>query len=100
MPKPASRCGRPTHAEAADLDERLRKGAVAVFLENGYDGTTMEAIARSARVAKGPLYARYPDKRALFATVIPWAMSRYDRSHADAEPIPEDDLAAALTVIG
>jgi AcrR family transcriptional regulator len=100
MPKAASRRGRPTYAEAANLDERLREAAIVVFLENGYDGTTMEAIARSARVAKGTLYARYSDKRTLFATVIPWAMSRYDRRSADDEPIPDDDLAGALTAIG
>lgn len=69
-----------------------------MFLERGFDGTTMEAVAQAAGVTKRTLYARYGDKRALFAAVVPWAMSR----HGD-EPVPDvagEDLAAALTEIG
>jgi TetR/AcrR family transcriptional repressor of mexJK operon len=74
------RPGRPTRAEIAQLDEQLREVAVATFLEHGYDGTSMEAIAKAAHITKQTLYSRYPDKRALFADVIPWAMSRHDPS--------------------
>ncbi|MGN5237121.1 TetR/AcrR family transcriptional regulator [Rhodococcus sp. SJ-3] len=72
------RPGRPTRAEIAQLDEQLRDVAVATFLEHGYDGTSMEAVAKAAHITKQTLYSRYPDKRALFADVIPWAMSRHD----------------------
>lgn len=72
------RPGRPTQAEIAQLDEQLREVAVATFLEYGYDGTSMEAIAKAAHITKQTLYSRYPDKRAIFADVIPWAMSRHD----------------------
>lgn len=72
------RPGRPTRAEIAQLDEQLREVAVATFLEYGYDGTSMEALAKAAHIAKQTLYSRYPDKRALFADVIPWALSRHD----------------------
>jgi TetR/AcrR family transcriptional regulator, mexJK operon transcriptional repressor len=92
------RPGRPTQAEAKRLDEQLREVAVAVFLEHGYDGASMEAIARAAGITKQTLYSRYADKRAIFIDVIPWAMSRYE----NPEPVgdsDEDDLAAALTTI-
>jgi TetR/AcrR family transcriptional repressor of mexJK operon len=94
-----TRTGRPTRAEAAKLEDRLRQAAVETFLANGFDGTTMEAVARAAGVTKRTLYAKYPDKRTLFAKVLPWAMSslRWDDTVADDAG---DDLRAALLLIG
>jgi AcrR family transcriptional regulator len=90
-----SRPGRPTRAAAAELEDRLRRAAYETFLENGFDGTTMEAVASAAKISKRTLYAKYPDKRALFATVLPWATStlQWDES----EPAAGDgDLATEL----
>ncbi|WP_405182186.1 TetR/AcrR family transcriptional regulator [Nocardia sp. NBC_01377] len=92
------RGGRPTHAEAAALHQRLRDAAVRTFLENGYDATTMVAIAEAAGTAKATLYARYPDKRAVFLDVIPWALSR--AVPPDPAPTDDDDLRGTLIAIG
>ncbi|MEU4313733.1 TetR/AcrR family transcriptional regulator [Nocardia sp. NPDC024068] len=92
------RPGRPTSTEAAELVERLREAAVQTFLERGYDGATMEAIARAAGVTKQTLYARYPDKRAVFAEVIPWAMSRRDPQAQIVTP-PDADLGTSLLAL-
>jgi AcrR family transcriptional regulator len=94
-----ARIGRPTQAESAQLEDRLRKAAVETFLERGYDGTTMEAVAEAAGITKRTLYARYADKHALFAAVIPWALSRHDWDEPNDAPDGED-LAAALMRIG
>jgi AcrR family transcriptional regulator len=94
-----ARRGRPTRAEAAQLHQHLREAAVATFLEYGYDGATMEAIAQAAGITKRTLYARYPDKRAVFLHVIPWALTR--AVERDSNPKTDDeDLHAALTAIG
>lgn len=93
-----TRRGRPTQAEAQELDQTVRAAAVATFLEFGYDGATMEAIAKAAGITKRSLYARYPDKRAAFAEVIPWALSRYEETGTDAVPAGEDIAAALLKV--
>ena len=69
-----TRRGRPTQAEAKKLDQKLRKAAVRTFIKHGYDGTTMDAIARAAGITRRTLYARYPDKRAVFVDVIPWSL--------------------------
>lgn len=93
-----TRTGRPRKADAARLEERLRQAALETFLEHGFDGTTMEAVAKAAGITKRTLYARYPDKRALFAAVVPWALARH---HGD-EPVAETasgDLATGLTAI-
>jgi TetR/AcrR family transcriptional regulator, mexJK operon transcriptional repressor len=98
MTTASRRPGRPTQAEAERLGEQLREAALATFLEHGYDGASMEAIARAAGITKQTLYSRYPDKRAVFIDVIPWAMSRYEQP----DPVGAadgDDLVAALTTI-
>jgi AcrR family transcriptional regulator len=71
------RKGRPTQEEAAQLEERLRHAAVDVFIENGYEATSMEAVARAASITKRTLYARYADKNALFADAVVWALTLY-----------------------
>ncbi|MCV6963921.1 TetR family transcriptional regulator [Mycobacterium intermedium] len=95
----ATRRGRPTQMEAKKLDLAVREAAVATFLEMGYAGATMEAIARSAGITKRSLYARYPDKRAVFADVIPWALARYT-DDAAIEDIDEDDIEGTLLKLG
>ena len=95
-----ARRGRPTRAEAAQLDQKLRDAAVATFLEHGYDRATMEMIAEAAGITKRTLYARYADKRAVFLDVIPRALSR----SVERDPAPaigdDDDIEAALLAIG
>ncbi|MCU1388125.1 MAG: putative transcriptional regulator, TetR family [Ilumatobacteraceae bacterium] len=89
--------GRPTHEQSARLEHRLRTAAVNEFLEYGFEGTSIEAIARAAGITKRTVYSRYADKRALFAEVIPWALARrYTNEPPDA---PTDDVAEALTNI-
>jgi TetR/AcrR family transcriptional regulator, mexJK operon transcriptional repressor len=98
MPPRNRRPGRPTQAETERLDEQLREAAVATFLKHGYDGTSMEAIARAAGITKQTLYSRYSDKRAVFADVIPWAMSRHDHRGLVAS-IDREDLRGSLVLI-
>jgi AcrR family transcriptional regulator len=69
-PHAKPRGGRPTRAAAAERDERVLEIASRLFLERGYDATSMEAIADAAAIGKATLYARYADKGALFADVL------------------------------
>ena len=59
-------------------DNRLRKGrkydeviagARNVFLRDGFDGATVDDIAREAGVSKATLYSYFPDKHRLFLEV-------------------------------
>ena len=94
-----TRRGRPTQAEARKLHQKLRRAAVSTFLKYGYDGTTMDAIARAAGITRRTLYSRYPDKRAVFLDVIPWALSLRTERGSSQEP-NDDNLPAALAAIG
>ncbi|AWN48960.1 TetR/AcrR family transcriptional regulator [Methylobacterium terrae] len=62
--------GRPTREEAAKRDARLVAVATQLFMEHGFDATSIDAVAQAAGVSKPTLYARYRDKRALFAAVL------------------------------
>jgi TetR/AcrR family transcriptional regulator, mexJK operon transcriptional repressor len=95
----ATRRGRPTQAEAKRLDLDVREAAVATFVELGYAGASMEAIARAAGITKRSLYARYADKRAVFADVIPWALARFT-DEGTLEDVDGDDVEATLLTLG
>ena len=62
--------GRPTREEAARRHEALLDAAGRLFLAGGLSGTSIDAIAAEAGVAKRFIYARYADKGALFVAAI------------------------------
>ncbi|MGY6548702.1 MAG: TetR/AcrR family transcriptional regulator [Roseinatronobacter sp.] len=49
--------------------DQVIEGARMVFVEMGYERTSMDEIARAAGVSKATLYSYFPDKRALFTEV-------------------------------
>lgn len=62
--------GRPKAEDVEALEERLVSVARQAFVLHGYGATSINAIAKSARVSKNTLYARFPSKAALFQTII------------------------------
>lgn len=49
---------------------RLEAEGLRLFLQEGYDRASIEQIASSSEVARGTFYLYFPDKRALFETLI------------------------------
>ena len=49
--------------------EQVLAGARAVFLRDGFEGASVDAIAREAGVSKATLYSYFADKRVLFMEV-------------------------------
>jgi AcrR family transcriptional regulator len=93
------RSGRPTSEQAAQLDHDVREHALLLFLENGYEGASMDAIAKAAGTTKVSMYARFPSKDALFRSVLTWAVGRPDWPIPEGPPPPFDDLENALRTI-
>lgn len=50
--------------------DQVLEGARAVFMAVGFEGASVDEIARSAGVSKATLYAYFPDKRLLFLEVV------------------------------
>jgi AcrR family transcriptional regulator len=56
---PPARRGRP---RSPDVERKVRAAAKALLVEVGYDGTTVEAVAARAGVAKTAIYRRWSSK--------------------------------------
>ena len=87
--------GRPTREEAARREERLLDVATTMFLDNGYDGTSMDAIAAASGIGKPSLYARYGDKRALFLAVLRHSVALWASELAPLGTCPQHRLSLA-----
>ncbi len=64
------RGGRPSLAQSAQLSDRILDVATALFLGEGYGATSIEAVARRARISKRTFYHRFSGKEVLFETVL------------------------------
>jgi TetR/AcrR family transcriptional regulator, mexJK operon transcriptional repressor len=64
------RVGRPSREAAGQLRDRILDVATELLLTDGYGATSIEAIARRARVSKRTFYQRFSDKPALMSAVI------------------------------
>ena len=49
--------------------EQVLVGARTVFMRDGFDGASVDEIARVSRVSKATLYSYFPDKRIMFMEV-------------------------------
>ena len=83
------RGGRPSRQQAARLGERIVDAATHLFLAHGYGATSIEAVARRARISKRTFYHRFDDKPALFVAVVHRIIDRL-RSPADVESLVGD----------
>lgn len=62
--------GRPRREFAGEVEERILDAAAKVFLARGFEGATIDEIAEEARAGKPTIYARFPQKEALFRAVV------------------------------
>jgi len=76
------------------LDEALEQ-----FLEKGFVMTTIEGIASAVGMTKRTVYARYPDKEALFEATVQRAIERWLVPIESLKAVDLDDLEGALTAI-
>lgn len=89
------RPGRPTLS-----NEQLLDKALDLFLELGFERTSIEAIAAAAGMAKRTVYARYPDKMSLFRATLHKAIEEWIVPVARLKAAETDDLEESLLAIG
>jgi TetR/AcrR family transcriptional regulator, mexJK operon transcriptional repressor len=87
---------QPTIRKGRKFDQVL-DGARTVFLRDGFEGASVDDIAREAGVSKATLYAYFPDKRLLFMEV---AKSECRRQADEAVNLIDDSqpVATVLTL--
>lgn len=93
------RGGRPPASRAGEVDGRILDAASRLFLAHGFEGTSCDQVAALARAGKASIYARYPNKDALFAAAVG---RRMEHGLATVDRVPSelplrDRLAAAGT---
>ncbi len=79
------RPGRPKSAEKA---RAIKQAAVNLFMADGIDRTSMDAIAAAAGVSKQTVYSHFKSKDDLFRSCVAGKLSAYG---LDASQLPHDD---------
>lgn len=82
--------------------DQVLKGAREVFLADGFEGASVDDIARAAGVSKATLYSYFPDKRLLFMEVARSECARQADKPMDLSGAcctPRDVLRAAAAHI-
>jgi TetR/AcrR family transcriptional regulator, mexJK operon transcriptional repressor len=85
--------GAPEPKKGRKLDQVL-DGARQVFMSDGYEGASVDDIARAAGVSKATLYSYFPDKKLLFMQVAKMACHRQTKN-----VIETIDFNAPATVV-
>lgn len=95
---PSSKATPSTRALSTEKTAAILSGAMQVFLEQGYVGTTMDRVAAAAGVSKPTVYSHFHDKETLFNALIEqcvqkthWATLPPEMLHPSAVP-PETVL--------
>lgn len=64
--------------------DQVLEGARAVFMADGFEGASVDEIARVAAVSKATLYSYFPDKRLLFMEVANAECARQAQEATDS----------------
>lgn len=94
-PAPRSLGGRPSREDAEKLGDRILDAATDLFLTHGYGATSIEEVARRARISKRTFYSRFDDKAALFRAVVHRIVERL-RPPRSVPLLEGPDLASIL----
>jgi TetR/AcrR family transcriptional regulator, mexJK operon transcriptional repressor len=92
---PRRRPGRPTLSNEELLDK-----ALDLFLEQGFERTSIDAITAAAGMAKRTVYARYGDKTTLFKAALKRAIDEWIVPVERLREAETSDLEGSLLAIG
>jgi AcrR family transcriptional regulator len=98
-PKAQTRAGRPTREQAVARHVALLDTALDMFLDKGFELTTMEGVAAAVGMTKRTIYARYDDKAALFLATVQRAIERSIVGEEELRRADTGDLQETLIAI-
>ena len=78
--------GRPSKEESRRRHEELLETALDIFLERGFEQTTMVEIAKVVGMSKRTIYAAYDDKEQLFKAAVKRATERETQRSQQEQP--------------
>ncbi|UVO54296.1 TetR/AcrR family transcriptional regulator [Sphingomonas sp. SUN039] len=98
-PRSRPAAGRPTSDQAAARHAELLDTALDMFLDRGFEPTTMEGVAAAVGMTKRTIYARYADKAALFIATVQRAIERLVVAPETLAALDSGDLETTLTAV-
>ncbi len=81
--------GRPTQQAAAALRDICLEAALDEFFAHGFEGATIDGVAKRAKASRATVYRMFGNKEALFRAVHQWFM---ERRQSNLRALLEDDL--------
>ncbi|MFE5286040.1 TetR/AcrR family transcriptional regulator [Nocardia sp. NPDC056611] len=98
MPAAPANAERPRRARlsVSERETQLLDIAEKLFTERGFDGVTIEDIARAAQVTRPVVYQRYGSKESVFIACVRRAREHCDRMVFDRVAAAPDNIAARI----
>jgi TetR/AcrR family transcriptional repressor of mexJK operon len=90
------RGGRPPRLLAEQIGEQILDVATPLFLTEGYGATSIEEVAKRARMSKRTVYSRFRDKAELFGAVVHRLIERLRPPNAAPEQFFEGGSLEAI----
>lgn len=91
--------GRPSREQSARRNEELLDRALDLFLDNGFEATTIEAISSAIGMSRRTIYERYGDKETLFKAALQRAIEQWIVPEERLRAAEADDLEETLIAI-
>lgn len=100
-PRPRHRPGpgRPSRAQTEARNRELLDRALDLFLERGFDGTTIEAVIDAVGMSRRTVYSRYGDKLGLFKAALERAIDDWVVPEVELRAAECDDIALTLLAV-
>ena len=75
-----------------EVKNKIYKGAIEIFKENGYSKATMKEISKKSKVPIGNIYRYYENKEILYDEIVfeSYSTIKYNHIHEDLETISSD----------
>lgn len=88
--------GRPTREQIELRNQELLERSLDLFLEHGFEATTIETISNTIGMSRRTIYARYGDKTTLFKAALQGAIDEWVVPVAELQAAETDDLEETL----
>lgn len=77
-----------------DKQEQIMKASLDLFIERGFDGTTMPMISKRANVGAGTIYRYFDSKEALVNILYQRSLSAFIEKMNTNSPDPKESIQA------
>lgn len=81
-----------------DKQEQIMKASLDLFIERGFDGTTMPMISKRANVGAGTIYRYFDSKEALVNILYQRSLSAFIEKMNTNSPDPKASIRRTLSM--